>query len=127
MGCGVDDANVCAVLPRGRQHVVEAARLRGNDDRALFLPVIVPTLRARLGVQVDDNAAMAEGFGRAGEIEGEGGLPRPALLGNDRNCFHVIMLLLCLDNRMPCNHVKGKGFSRWTSGYPAARSSSSAM
>ncbi len=108
MGRGVDDANVRAVLPRGRQHVVEAACLRGNDDGAFFLPVVVPALRACLRVEVDDNAAMAEGFGRAGEIEGEGGLPRPALLGNDRNCFHAIMLLLCLDNRMPCNHVKGK-------------------
>src|ERR1039458_6265699 len=123
----VDDADVGAMLAGGRQHVVEAARLRGNDNRAFFLPVIVPAFCACLWVEVDDNAPVAEGFCRDGEIEGEGGLPRPALLGNDRNCFHVIMLLLCLDNRMPCNHVKGKGFSRWTSGYPAARSSSSAM
>jgi bla regulator protein blaR1 len=62
--------------------------------------VIVPALRAGLGVEVDNDTAMAEGLGRASKVESEGRLACPALLGNDRNCFHVSMLLLCLDHML---------------------------
>ena len=65
----------------------------------------MPALGACLVVQVDDDGAETGGF----RGDGKGGFVRVALLWNKRNCSHVILLLLYLTHRIPCNHAAGKG------------------
>ena len=78
MGRSVDDGVIRPVLGGGFQNIVEDGRLRGDDDGAFLSPAVVPSFRAGLRVEVDDDDLLASGLGSAREVDREALFcPRP--------------------------------------------------
>src|SRR3546814_7920999 len=76
----------CAIL---------AARRGGravDHDRGRILSPCRPLARRRLRVDVDHKGGMPGILGGGGQVQGEGGFPRAALLADDRDCWHVNIL-----------------------------------
>jgi hypothetical protein len=79
----VNNADVRAVFSRSHQYIANPASLSGDDHRAFFLPVIMPSFCACLGIEVDYDGTMAGFFGCGSQIKGDGGLASATFLGND--------------------------------------------
>ena len=69
------------------------ARGRAVDhDRGRILSPCRPLARCRLRIEVDHKGGMPGILSGCGQMQGEGGLARAALLADDRNCWHVNIL-----------------------------------
>ena len=86
---GIDDGVISPVRSGGCQDLVQGRSLRGDDDRILLAPAVVPGFRAGLRIEVDDDCILPCGFRRTREVDRQRGFASAALLGEDRNCFHA--------------------------------------
>ena len=69
----------------------EAVGLGGLDDGGLVLAEVLPGGGAGLGVEVDEDAGLAGALGGDGKVEREGGFAHAPLLGDDRDCLHILL------------------------------------
>ena len=85
----VDDDEIHLAASRLLQSRQKPSVRRGHDGHAVVVAPVRPLGGGRLLVEVYDRDAVAGAGGGDGEMDGEGGLPCPALLAHDGDGLHV--------------------------------------